>query len=201
MEPTHQADKVKSEAFKTLLAASAKSWIKSSQPKGKWINCAGGMNRIMTDSQLADEPADEPAADPQAALVGQPGNQTVIAATATVDELEVLQTSAGSQTSSESSRGGILAPYPGPKSPSTDSNKATSPSRNTTTSNESAIGEEAEEDDPRSYDYDNNIVNCHTYSGGTDIDEMIWPNVMDEVLQFFKQVANTEDRVDERFQY
>jgi hypothetical protein len=40
-----------------------------------------------------------------------------------------------------------------------------------------------------SYDHTKEIVNCDTYSGETDVDEMIWPNVMDEVLHFFKDVA------------
>lgn len=33
-------------------------------------------------------------------------------------------------------------------------------------------------------------ITCATYSGATDIDEMIWPNVMGEVLNFFKSEAD-----------
>ena len=37
-----------------------------------------------------------------------------------------------------------------------------------------------------SYDHANTIVNCKTYSGEADIDEMLWPNAMDMVLDFFQ---------------
>lgn len=55
-----------------------------------------------------------------------------------------------------------------------------------------------EEDDERmadSYDHINSVVSCHTYSGETDIDELVWVNVRDEVLDFFKWIADKEDRI------
>ena len=57
------------------------------------------------------------------------------------------------------------------------------------------IGEEPESDDPMadSYDHLNNIVSCHTYSAGVDITEMIWPTVMDQVLDWFQTKAEEDD--------
>lgn len=44
-----------------------------------------------------------------------------------------------------------------------------------------------------SYDYHGNTVSCPTYSAGVDIDEMIWPTVMDQVLDFFQGLAEEEN--------
>ena len=45
-----------------------------------------------------------------------------------------------------------------------------------------------------SYDYSKEVVSCPTFSGGVDINELIWPNVMDEVLDWFKTVAERMER-------
>lgn len=68
-------------------------------------------------------------------------------------------------------------------SSSSDSNN-TSPSMNSPASNLSPVEEESADSDPMAE------VSCHTYSAGTDIDEMILPNVMEEMLAFFEEVAD-----------
>ena len=45
-----------------------------------------------------------------------------------------------------------------------------------------------------SYDHCREIVSCATYSGATDIDEMIWPNAMDLALGHFNFVAEKTAR-------
>jgi hypothetical protein len=59
------------------------------------------------------------------------------------------------------------------------------------------LQDEGETDDEgmrSSYDHHREIVSCATYSGETDIDEMIWPNVMDLALGHFKFVADKTAR-------
>ena len=40
-----------------------------------------------------------------------------------------------------------------------------------------------------SYDYSKELVSCPTFSSGVDVAELIWPTVMDHVLDFFKNQA------------
>ena len=58
------------------------------------------------------------------------------------------------------------------------------------------VDEEETGDEGRrlSYDHRREIVSCATYSGATDVDEMIWPNVMDLALGHFKFVAEKTAR-------
>ena len=80
---------------------------------------------------------------------------------------------------------------------SADSDSPSSPTRKLDNLSLSTLPEEDSEAElgpmSGSYDYDANTVSCPTYSGGVDIDEMIWPKVMDEVLDFFKSLAEEEN--------
>ena len=48
-------------------------------------------------------------------------------------------------------------------------------------------GEDADDSMTFTYDHTKEIVSCASYSGETDVDELIWPNIMEQVLSFFKE--------------
>lgn len=311
MEPTHQPNKLQSPGFKTFLHSYGKCWIKSSKPKGTWINVPGGMNPIMSPSQLSlpekkpgkkpkqdeenkdpgqgvdtDKPiagsqpipvsksgegthateklvedplalpdelkeSDEPTTGlvapvdipkyrhpvtgeptylpPEAYTYCQPtvtyiadpivvpksGNQAAgeeekkVSRKSSTDSdsppesLMISRMSSGSDVSHPQGGGGS-PPLPKSvlslKSGSSDTNGNTSPTMNSPATL-SPVAEESDDDDPMagSYDYYSNTVSCHTYSAGVDIDEMIWPEVMDLALDFFTDKFEKEMEMEKRF--
>ena len=48
-------------------------------------------------------------------------------------------------------------------------------------------GEDADDSMIFTYDHTKEIVSCASYSGETDVDELIWPTIMEQVLSFFKE--------------
>ena len=194
MEPTHDATKIKCKTAEMMLNEYGRQWIKSSKPLGTLLN---------TPKTVAKNP-DLPSL-PTAMESGERTPDLPSLPTAMVgSELHLPDYGAATPTNetseddddSDSDDRTVVPDVPIQVNP-TDLSGTTAVDSDLADLAEvsNAMSELAAKDEiddfedalsTMSYDHANTIVNCKTYSGETDIDEMLWPNAMDKVLDFFK---------------
>ena len=181
MEPTHDATKVTCKTIETMLSEKGKQWVKSSKPLGTLLNAPKttatppdlpSMPTAMEGSEL--NLPDSAAANPTSETAGddEGDDKTVVP-----DMPEDISPTNLSGTTAVDDDLAELASLSNAMS-------------------ELAAKDDDEFDDAHStMSYDaNTIVNCKTYSGESDIDEMLWPNAVDEVLDFFKAEGDKAER-------
>jgi len=206
VQPTHVPSQLESPALATLLAARGRSWVMSSgQPKGTLLavpNSAGVPITHYTDkdstslpqllSKTIPEPNDEiaPASPSATAPIAIPGRSPPTHRT---------HSPAQSRSNLEPNGNGAAASYSFPKSPGTLEQSVASLQTNPgslmeqssystlSKSNANLADSDADsEPDP----YADEEVSCPTFSSGVEggVTEVIWPSVMDDVLEWFREV-------------
>ena len=210
MQPTHDANNVRCETVRIMLNDRARSWIESSQPLGKFLNCPKPVPMphlpsypstasSTTDLRLAnfDDAFTESTTTGLTALAGNEiaSSEDVVArseknypeepivgdAPVVVDAATSTAAADGLENALESLDLAVKEFSDGMFARALLSHPHL----------ELAVHANDVVDDPMasSYNHLEETVNCATYSGETDIDEMLWPNAMDRALGHFKDVA------------
>lgn len=189
MQPTHDATKVKCEAVEVMLREYGRQWIKSSKPLGTFLNTVKGYPKtpelpslpLATKGSVIRLP-DYDAATPsnQVAkpnldkpIVGEEPVEFSCTSIPEIPELENALESLDLAAANFKAEDPVLTREPSPEVEFPDDDEA----------------EDSDATLTDSYDHMKEYVSCPTFSGEADIDEMLWPNAMDEALDHFKYMA------------
>ena len=233
MQPTHEPKRLDSEAFRIFLEVYGRSWVLSSQPKGKILNFPSAYQKIghytdedeqkeerresgatmaakqhemsepaekddfdmvKVEPRTEDEPIQTPSqSSPIVIPTRKAGNTVHVGDTPGVHSFDSTETVSLSHSHS---LGPTTPPLLFARPPAADNDHpAMHNSINSLNSNATHSSTQEEMED--SHDYSLDTVSCPTFSSGVeDVMELIWPGVMDDVLEWFGGIlAQKEDMV------
>lgn len=215
IESTHDATKLEAASLIFTLPKHAKSWIKSDKPVNKWIDTPGSMKALLSgvrgegkpmkdqEKQENEDPGkkaimDKPLAGSEPVVIEKPKSPTFPEVLVGDVPLALPSPIIEELTASNSTIGGFvpisqrhLQDDLPPEAFAYKLPDAISLPNSPTLDSAAGKDDEGSMADPN-YECLDNVVSCHTYSGGTDVNEMIFPTSMDHVLAFFKLRADME---------